>query len=213
MQQGGQIVDSTKFTALFQNYEKSADGRLIYPGKDALRYFTSFADPNNANYSWNSEYSSAREAFLAGHVAMIFDYGEFADTVNEKAKDAVELEVLNVPQLTSDGEPVVFVRNYAVAISKGSQQKAKAGTLARILASDSASELASGLTSSYSPVKTDNGSEIESRLAKAKPIYKKNHSEFDTVMSEMLDDVILRGQTADNAVDRAAEKITQVLNK
>lgn len=213
MQQGGQIVDSTKMTALFQNYEKNADGRLIYPGKDALRYFTSFADPNNPNYSWNSSFSSARAAFLAGQVAMIFDYGEFADTVKEKAKDAVELEVLDVPQLTADGTPVVFVRDYAIGISKGSQQKAKAGSLAKLLATSSAKDLAKSLTDSYSPVSTDNDAAIVSRLANATPIYKKNHSEFDSIMTEMLNDVILNGQTADNAVDRAAEKINQVLNK
>jgi maltose-binding protein MalE len=213
MQQGGRVVDSTKLVALFQNYEKNADGRLIYPGKDALRYFNSYANPTNPNYSWNTDFTSARQAFLDGRVAMIFDYGEFEDVVTQKARDKVELEVANVPQVTADGEPVVFARYYAIGISKGSSQKSKAGVLAKLMASENASDLVRGLTNSYSPVKADLQPEQITRLAKAEPVFKRHHSDFDSIMSEMLDDVALRGQNADNAVDRAAERINQLLNK
>lgn len=213
MQQGGNIVDSTKLVALFQNYEKNADGRLIYPGKDALRYFNSYANPNNPNYSWNTDFGSARQAFLDGRVAMIFDYGEFEDVVRQKARDKVDLEVANVPQVTAEGEPVVFVRYYAIGISKGSPQKSKAGTLARKLSTEQSATLARGLTNSYSAKKADLQAEQITRLAKAKPIFKLHHSDFDSIMSEMLDDVGLRGQNPDNAVDRAAERINQLLNR
>jgi len=213
MQQGGKIVDSTKLVALFQNYEKNADGRLIYPGKDALRYFNSYANTGNPNYSWSAEMPSARQAFLDGRVAMIFDYGEFEDIVKQKGRDKVDLEITNVPQVTADGEPVVFVRNYLVGISKGSQQKTKAGIVAKLLGSTSAKGLADGLKYSYSPVKTDLDAAIITRLANAEPVFKKFHSDFDSIMAEMLDDVSLRGQNPDNAVDRAAERINQLLNK
>lgn len=209
-QYGGQIVDSTKLISLFQNYEKSPEGELTYPGKDAMRYYTSFSDPNNPNFSWSADMPDAREAFLQGKVAMMFDYGEFEDVVKQRARGVVDLEVANVPQLTADGEMVTFLRYYIIGISKGSQKKTKAGLMARRLSEDNT--LSKGLPRSYSPM-LKHSTESKARIDAGKTVFKKHHADFDSIMNEMIDDVALRGQSPDNAVDRGAEKINQLLDR
>lgn len=210
-QQGGSVVDSVKRVSLFNNYEKKPDGQTYYPGKDAFTFYLSFSNPSSPNYTWNTSMGDSRQAFLDGKVAMLIDYPEFEDVILQKKVD-IEYRTTPVPQVYKDKDQANFARYYVAAVSKASKNQRLAATLAKKVAVESGQSLANGWPGS-SPLQKENlADDISARqLATAKTVYKRHHALFDQTFSEMIDDVAVRGQTIDNALNRGAEHITNIL--
>src|SRR3989344_2243561 len=93
---------------------RGADGRLSVsfgerfdlpevPAESALRFYTEFADPVKPLYSWNRSLPSAKDAFLAGDLAL---YLGFASEARELAlrNPNLNFDVALVPQV--DGSPL-----------------------------------------------------------------------------------------------------------
>lgn len=210
-QQGGSVVDSVKRVSLFNNYEKRADGQAYYPGKDALTFYLSFSNPNSPNYTWNSSFDNSRQAFMDGKVAMLIDYPEFEDEILQKKVD-INYRVLPVPQVYKDKDHANFARYYVTVVTKAASNQRLAAILAKKLAIDSGYGLASGWPGSSSARKDERAGDVSSRqLDTAHTVYKRHHTLFDQAFSEMIDDVAVRGQSVDNALNRGAERVTTIL--
>ncbi len=81
LQDGGDIYDKNFMKGIFATQQGiDSDGSTIKPGVNALTLYTSFADPSNKNYSWNSYLSDANSpekeitTFARGKVSMIIGY-------------------------------------------------------------------------------------------------------------------------------------------
>jgi len=210
-QQGGSVVDSVKRVSLFNNYEKRIDGQTYYPGKDALAFYISFSNPSSPNYTWNSSLTNSRQAFLDGKVAMLIDYPEFEEEILQKQVD-ISYRVTAVPQVYKDKDHANFARYYVATVTKSAKNQRLAATLAKQLVIDAGANLANGWPGSSSARKEELTGDISSnQLATAHTIYKRHHALFDQTFSEMIDDVAVRGQTVDNALNRGAERITNIL--
>lgn len=212
-QQGGKVVDSVKRIALFNIFEKRADGQTYFPGKDALTFYTSFADSSNKNYSWNASFSNSRQSFMDGKVAMVIDYPELEDVIIQN-KTSISYEKKAVPQLYKDRDQANFARYYVAAVTKASQNQRLAAALAKVVMIDGGSSLIGGWSGSSTPLLDNSTSSSDinlKQLQTAKTVYKRHHILFDQAFSEMIDDVAVRKLTIDNAINRGAERITNIL--
>ncbi|MDO8471914.1 MAG: ABC transporter substrate-binding protein [bacterium] len=214
-QQGNDFIDIAKQVALFNGFITQSDGIIRYPGRDALSFITQFADPTKDTYTWNATMPNAREAFLAGKVALILDYPDFAGVIKQQKK-RVQYEQYPVPQLLTESNPVNVVRYYIVAPTKASADYSKAITVANgLVSANNIGQLARGINGSYTPYKArlSQDKDVTRLFTGARFVYKKHHAEFDTIMSRMIDDVSVRGQAVDVVVNQAANDITALLQR
>lgn len=87
------------------------------PAPDALAFYTGFADPSQAWYSWNGGMQSARSVFAAGDAALYVGYAsEFPliTTMNPNLNFALA----DIPQFKDAPRTVDFGRVYAYAVPR-----------------------------------------------------------------------------------------------
>lgn len=102
------------------NFDKSisVNGKSIFPGENALSFYTQFANAGSLNYTWNSRMHYSVDAFSEGTTAMMLNYSWHIKTITDKAPK-LNFAVANVPQL--ENSPKVNYANYwgyAVAKNK-----------------------------------------------------------------------------------------------
>jgi len=113
LQQGVDItnIKSGKLTqATFNLPVTTAQNTEEFPGQKALEFYTSFANPNNQNYTWNDSLGDSIEAFVNGKVAMMFGYGSFESYLAQKYPTFESYKRTFVPQIMT--EPGTF-KDYA----------------------------------------------------------------------------------------------------
>jgi ABC-type glycerol-3-phosphate transport system substrate-binding protein len=94
----------------------TADGKTIYPGENALNFYTQFASAGSGNYTWNPSTHYSIDAFSEGTVAMMFNYSWHMSTIAEKSPK-LNFSVVPVPQF--ENSPRVNYANYwAFAVAK-----------------------------------------------------------------------------------------------
>lgn len=121
LQDGGSIYDQNYMKAIFaQQQGVGSDGSPINPGVDALKLYTSFADPKNKNYSWNAYLSDANSdekeisTFARGKVSMIIGYSYMYDEILNEIKDlqakglsTIDPDVIRVAMIPQKQDPAV----------------------------------------------------------------------------------------------------------
>lgn len=93
--------------------------RSTIPGEEALRFYTSFANENNRNYTWNERQPNAFEAFVQGKVAYFFGYNYHKEQI-EGLAPKLNFGIAPFPQI--QGNPEVYYANYWV---EGVSQKTR----------------------------------------------------------------------------------------
>lgn len=88
----------------------------------AINYFVQFADPNNANYSWNRGMPNSKTAFLSGMLATYFGFA--SEITDLRAKNPnLNFDVASMPQLRSGGVKATYGRLYGLSIVKASPKQ------------------------------------------------------------------------------------------
>lgn len=83
MQNGTKMTSDDLKIATFSLPEETSTEKTNAPAKRAVDYYTSFANPNSQNYSWNSSMPNDAEAFAQGKVAMILAYGNLQNYLRQ----------------------------------------------------------------------------------------------------------------------------------
>lgn len=65
--------------------------------ESSLRYFMDFSDPRNMNYTWNRSKGNSEEEFLAGNLAIHFDYASNYKSLRQKNPN-LNFDIALVPQ-------------------------------------------------------------------------------------------------------------------
>lgn len=91
-----------------------------YPGVDALRFYTDFANPTKETYSWSTEQPSAREAFAAGRLGFLFGYWRDLPTLKAMAP-RIRIGVANFPQIEGSLQPAYYANYYVETVLRQSQ--------------------------------------------------------------------------------------------
>lgn len=108
----------------------------VAPAQSALSFYTQFADPVKAVYSWNRAIPSARQAFLAG--TLVFYPGFASELPSLKAANPnLDFDMAPMPQPQTGSQRVTYGKAYAFAVPKASKNSTGAVTVALALANAS----------------------------------------------------------------------------
>ncbi|MBI2610195.1 extracellular solute-binding protein [Candidatus Giovannonibacteria bacterium] len=120
MRQAGNPIIDAQTTQPVLAEENSQNARAA---EDALRFYSEFARPQKASYSWNSSKPDSRQAFLEGKLAMYFGLGSDFQYLRD-ANPHLNFDIASVPQSgtvkSTSGKFLAFV------ISRQSPYKAEA---------------------------------------------------------------------------------------
>lgn len=188
----------------------SKNGSSVNPGVEALSFYTSFADPYSANYTWNNESDYSTDAFANGRAAYLYGYYYTKDTINSKAPN-LNYDVAPVPQYNLSDPNVNYSNYFAEVVSKQSKEQAWAWDFLKFASSKEALELYyqkdKEPSSRRDIIEEQSGDESVGVFAHAnltgKTFYKSDEAKFDGIMGDMIDNVILKGQTISQALNQA----------
>ncbi|NQV90133.1 extracellular solute-binding protein [Candidatus Uhrbacteria bacterium] len=105
MQNGTQMTDSRGRVTFAQETDSG------FLGGEALRFYTDFANPLKAVYTWNEDMSDSFDAFVSGNTAFFFGYSYHHDFIRA-ANSKLNFSVSALPQI--DGGKTVNFANYWV---------------------------------------------------------------------------------------------------
>ena len=108
MQNGATMTEGDKV-----NFNKSSPTDPHYfPGQEALRFYTDFANPAKEVYSWNKKMPNSMEAFIGGKLAFYFGYPGDLEKIKLMAPK-LNFDVIPVPQITGSLKQINY-GNYLV---------------------------------------------------------------------------------------------------
>lgn len=96
-----------------------ADEEALERAKDALGFYTDFANPSKELYTWNSRQFYSIDAFFTGKVAMMFNYAYNIPELKEK-NATLNFGVATIPGATSGGRSPTVANYWGLAVSEQS---------------------------------------------------------------------------------------------
>jgi multiple sugar transport system substrate-binding protein len=194
-----------------QNVQKG--GNYIYPAREALEFYTSFADPFNPNYNWNMRSDYSIDAFANGRTALLYSYAYSRDTILLKNPN-LNFDVAPVPQPNLEDPAVNFSNYWGEVVSKQSKNQAWAWDLLKSVSSKE------NLDKYYAGRKQPSSRKdlIELQIQDpeigvfafanltAKPFYRPDQVKMDELFGKMIDNVILNGFEPDEALNQAEQQ-------
>ncbi len=196
----------------------SASGSTYFPAAEALSFYTSFSNPSSSNYTWNQRSQNSIEAFANGQLAFLYGYSSTRAQIMQKAPN-LNFDVAPVPQPNANQNLVNFANYWGYGVSKQSQNSATAWKLVKYLTSKTVLQqyyTLDKLPASRRDMVSDQledpeiGVFAESNLT-AKSFYKKDQSQVDGIIKNMIDDVTSRGKSINDALTNAVEQINALL--
>jgi ABC-type glycerol-3-phosphate transport system substrate-binding protein len=129
LQAGSSIVDESNGSYTVTLNKKIQNG--LAPGEAVLTYYTQFAIPTTAQYSWNRSKSEDRREFLNGTLGMYFGSASERRAL-ERENANLNFDMTEVPQ----GSGATILRNYgefyAFAIPRGAKNASGAYAVATL---------------------------------------------------------------------------------
>ncbi|KKW32637.1 MAG: Extracellular solute-binding protein family 1 [Candidatus Uhrbacteria bacterium GW2011_GWA2_52_8d] len=105
MQNGTQMTDSRGRATFAQENDSG------FLGGEAVRFYTDFANPLKAVYTWNKDMPDSFDAFISGNTAFFFGYSYHYDLIRA-ANSKLDFSVSPLPQI--DGGKTLNYANYWV---------------------------------------------------------------------------------------------------
>lgn len=218
------IISFGEKVATFNLPKDISTGTDDIPGKRAIDFYTSFADPVSPNYSWSDSLGTDLEAFSQGKVAMIFGFSSLQDTLLQKYP-TINYKRTYAPQIIGDsGKMVDYARFNAFGVSKLSRNPTAAWLLNTRISKEYSNDLNSysRLYSSAKPSDSDNytlkersGSNPEKlSLIISETVSKGRYpEEFDQNLLDAITLINEKKQDSQSALDLAASKSTELLRR
>jgi ABC-type glycerol-3-phosphate transport system substrate-binding protein len=206
------LINADKQRAIFNLPVAGPTGRPVYPGKDAIKFYTSFANPNESVYTWNDKNPQAIDAFAQGKVAMIFDYS-WQQSYIEKINPDLNYEIAPVPQISKIDEPVNYASYWAETVTKDCRYPDIAWNFINFIATKQINSYLQA-TKKPSPILEDiktSSDPYEYQSATAKNWYKKEPEKVDAIFRQLIKNIINYNQPIQRSLDRAAADVTKIL--
>ena len=183
-----------------------------------LQFYTSFADPNNAVYSWNKSFPDSMDVFSREDLAIYFGYGsELASLINKNPNQ--NFFIAPMPQIKGSNFKLTGAKVTGVAISSGTKNMNGAFTVASLMAnSDFAYKVATALnvaparrdllalkpTDAYAPT-------LYSSALYAKGFADPSPKDTDNIWRGMIEAVLSNAMSPMDAVKDANTKLNLLL--
>ncbi len=215
LQNGTQFYTVDLNSASFDQQQTSTGSdKSFNPGSTALAFYTQFADPSKVSYTWNIKSNFSIDAFTQGRVAMMLGYQYMEPMIRAKAPN-LNWDVAAVPQVSDQVNRVNFANYWGEGVSKSSKNQVVAWDFLNFISQKTeldkyyAKHKLVASRKDMLPAQvtdTDIGVFAENALT-AKSVYKKDANLFEGVFTKMIDDVILRNFTPDDALHNAVQQI------
>jgi ABC-type glycerol-3-phosphate transport system substrate-binding protein len=118
IQNGNRIVGTDPNTLQFRSL-LTLNESAFNQTQQALEFYTSFANINNANYSWNEALPSSLDMFIAGDLALYFGRASELPDIRRKNPN-LDFDVALLPQLRGTTRTSTFGYMNGIAVSKQS---------------------------------------------------------------------------------------------
>lgn len=224
MQSGAEIIKSDLSAASFDLPVSGSVGDE-YPGISAMQFYSNFARPLSVDttsvnpiYTWNSSFSSAKDAFSTNKLAMIFEDSRFASELVYR-KSTVNTSILPMPQLYAN-EPKVYASYWFEGVTNNSKNSDVAWDFLAFAALENAkmylsnTKRTSAMLSEYDENAEDRDV-FSSQSNVADSWYKgRDPNGVDSIVRQWADNVISGPNTSDNVSTEtrsAAAQITTIL--
>jgi multiple sugar transport system substrate-binding protein len=103
VQNGARMANELGFPTFQQIPPELANTRTEPPAYSALAFYTDFANPNKATYTWNAAQPEALDAFAQGKTAFYFGYAYDLPTIKARAPK-LNLGIAKLPQVSETAE-------------------------------------------------------------------------------------------------------------
>ncbi len=90
----------------------------VYPGIQALQFFTDFSSPTKTVYTWNKDMNPSLDSFLSGQLAFFFGYNYHIPTIKSRAP-RLNFGIAPIPQINA-GSPVNYASYWLETVSQKS---------------------------------------------------------------------------------------------
>ena len=182
----------------------------VNPGQEAVEFYTSFSNPSSANYTWNEESDYSIDAFANGRAAYLYGYSYTRDLIDSKAPN-LNYDVAPVPQYNLENTTVNYSSYFAEVVSKQSKVSDWAWDFLKFATSKESLEMYyknDKQPSSRRDLIEKQTSDPEMGVfahanLTGKTFYKADEAKFDAIMADMIDNIVLRAQPVDQALNRA----------
>jgi len=115
LQVGVKMTDENFTRAAFSDNVES-----LFPGIDALNFYTKFSDPKNTYYTWNENMEYSLDSFSKGDTAMIFGYASDRQLVKSK-NPFLNFKAAEMPQPKAGEKSVNYADYWGLAVTGNSQ--------------------------------------------------------------------------------------------
>lgn len=221
LQNGTEMVSQDKKLATF-NRPIYLEKEAYFPGREALRFYTDFSNPSKRTYTWDRQIHYSIDAFVEGKVAMIFDYAYNIPLIKERAP-YLNFGIALMPQIETREFDVNYANYWAFTVSKDTDahtsneawkfilyltdkenvkkylEKAKRPTARRDLVDWQKDDLDLGVFAKQSLT--------------ARSWYQIDSDAIETVLAEAIESVVLGASTVNNAIAKANDQVTLLMEK
>ncbi|MBI4053729.1 MAG: extracellular solute-binding protein [Candidatus Doudnabacteria bacterium] len=218
LQNGTQIYNSARNIATLDREIATPTGERYNPGVQALEFYTQFANPAKETYTWNEKNNYSIDAFVGGQVALLLGYSYLEPIIRGKAP-LLNFGIAPVPQIDLAKPKVNFANYFAEAVSKSSPDADTAWDFLKF------ATRAENLQSYYSMHKqaATRKDLISTQIADpqigvfaegaltARTFYKPDAAAVEAIFTRMIEDVILRNKSAQQAVSTANQLLGDLL--
>lgn len=218
MMQNGTQMTSTNGSATFDK-PSSGQNTSQLPGLDAVRFYTDFANPAKAVYSWNADQPNSFDAFTSGTTAMFFGYAYHLPLIKTSAPK-LNFAISAVPQIDG-GKKVNFANYWMTAVSKDSENVNYAWDFIQFLTANP-DENTKYLTAARKPpaLRTLIESQVEDeelapfaeQVLTAETWYRgEDVAVAESALYELVDAILSGTTESESAIKQAVSKVNQTL--
>ena len=132
LQAGGTITGRESDTGNIVSAISPKTGDATQATPSALRFYTEFADPSKADYTWNRSLANSRQAFAAGDVALYIGYASEKPLIKSMNPN-LNFAPAPVPQMRNGPRATDMGRVYAFVVPRTSSNPTGAITVESVL--------------------------------------------------------------------------------
>jgi len=217
MQNGTQMVNDARTMATFDESTRK-DNETYYPGRDALRFYTDFANPSKKTYTWNKEMRYSIDAFIEGKTAIMFNYSHQIPTIKARAP-YLNFGIAAMPQITGRNFDVNYANYWGLVVSKKSKASEEAWKFMIYMTQKDV--IKKYLEKTAKPTarrdlvdwqKTDLQLGVFAKQSlSAQSWYQIENAKIETIFSNAIDSVVLGSATINRAMETAASQVNLLM--
>lgn len=217
LQTGTKMTDDNNNKAVF-NQASYLEKESFSPGKEALRFYTDFANPNKRAYCWNRQMSYSIDAFYQGKAAMMINYSHHIQTIKDKAS-YFDFDVASIPQIADREFDVNYPNYWGLAVSKTSKHSLAAWKLISVFTQQQ--NLQNYLEKAQRPTSRRDLVEWQAKdpylgifarqALTARSWYQADSQAIEQIFASMVQSVVVGETKIEQAINKAADQVSALM--